>query len=64
MLFIMYRKYKAHRSSLIKAFYRDGIGYFVVLSGRFLTLLGSKYLERSKMCAEGIVNIITSDFAF
>jgi hypothetical protein len=33
MLFIMYRKYKAHRSSLIKAFYRDGIGYFVVLSG-------------------------------
>jgi hypothetical protein len=29
-----------------------------------VTLLGSKYLERSKMCAEGIVNIITSDFAF
>jgi hypothetical protein len=28
------------------------------------TLLGSKYLERSKMCAEGIVNIMTSDFAF
>jgi hypothetical protein len=38
MLFIMYRKYKAHRRSLIKAFYRDGIGYFVVLSGRLLSL--------------------------
>jgi amino acid transporter len=35
MLLIMYRKYQAHRSSLVKAFYSDGIGFFVGLSGRF-----------------------------
>jgi hypothetical protein len=33
MMFIMFRKYKAYRSSLITAFLRDGIGYFVCLSG-------------------------------
>ncbi|KAJ2915172.1 hypothetical protein MD484_g5225, partial [Candolleomyces efflorescens] len=32
MMFIMFRKYKAYRSSLITAFLRDGIGYFVCLS--------------------------------
>lgn len=33
MLFVMYRRYRAYRSSLINTFYRDGIGYFVLLSG-------------------------------
>ncbi|RXW25116.1 hypothetical protein EST38_g734 [Candolleomyces aberdarensis] len=37
MLFIMYRKYEAYRSSLVKTFYRDGIGYFVLLSALALT---------------------------
>jgi hypothetical protein len=37
MVVIMYRKYKTHRSSLIKAFYRDGIGYFFFLSGKCRT---------------------------
>ncbi|KAJ2912883.1 hypothetical protein MD484_g7543, partial [Candolleomyces efflorescens] len=37
MLFIMYQKYQAHRSSLINAFYRDGIGFFMGLSVLALT---------------------------
>ncbi|RXW13660.1 hypothetical protein EST38_g12195 [Candolleomyces aberdarensis] len=39
MLFIMFRQYNALRSSLIKTFYRDGIGYFVCLSALALTNL-------------------------
>ena len=49
MLFIMYRKYEAYRSSLVKAFYRDGIGYFVCLSGEGLDfVLSSTPCGRSK----------------
>ncbi|KAJ2912876.1 hypothetical protein MD484_g7529, partial [Candolleomyces efflorescens] len=32
MLYIIYRKYKTHKSTLLTAFSRDGAGYFLCLS--------------------------------
>ncbi|KAJ2931035.1 hypothetical protein H1R20_g6059, partial [Candolleomyces eurysporus] len=37
MLFILFRKYRDQKSSLIKAFYRDGVSYFACLSAAALT---------------------------
>ena len=38
--------------------------YYYLYTPDPYTLLGSKFIERGKMHAEGIVNTITSDFAF
>ncbi|KAJ2927493.1 hypothetical protein H1R20_g9596, partial [Candolleomyces eurysporus] len=41
MLYIIYREYKTHRSSLLAAFYWDGATYFACLSGKFEIFLFS-----------------------
>ncbi|KAJ2915170.1 hypothetical protein MD484_g5223, partial [Candolleomyces efflorescens] len=58
MMVIMYYKYKTNRSSLIKAFYRDGIGYFVFLGGKFWTLTAMSSQKSNKFTGLAVTNIV------
>jgi hypothetical protein len=46
MLYIIFRKYKTHSSSLLTAFSRDGAGYFLCLSGEFKFVICEKSTGR------------------